>query len=44
MGFANESGLSQAWQAMRRTCVADGSSEIMRTQIVKGLRAHGLDL
>jgi hypothetical protein len=27
---------------MRRTCVADGSSEIMRTQIVKSLRADGV--
>jgi acyl-CoA dehydrogenase len=42
MGFANETALSQAWQAMRRTCVADGSSEMMRVQIVKHLRSHGL--
>jgi acyl-CoA dehydrogenase len=42
MGFTNEMYLSQAWQAMRRTCVADGSAEMMRRQIVKHLRTHGL--
>jgi alkylation response protein AidB-like acyl-CoA dehydrogenase len=42
MGFTNELHLSEAWQQMRRTCVADGSSEIMRTQIVKSLRADGV--
>jgi acyl-CoA dehydrogenase len=42
MGFTNEVHLAQAWQQMRRTLVADGSSEIMRTQIVKALRADGV--
>jgi acyl-CoA dehydrogenase len=42
MGFTNELHLSEAWQQMRRTCVADGSSEIMRTQIVKALRSGGV--
>lgn len=42
MGFTNELSLSAAWQQMRRTCVADGSSEIMRTQIVKALRSRGI--
>lgn len=42
MGFTNELRLSEAWQQLRRTCVADGSSEIMRTQIVKALRAGGV--
>jgi acyl-CoA dehydrogenase len=42
MGFTNEVHLSEAWQQMRRTCVADGSSEIMRTQIVKALRTNGV--
>jgi acyl-CoA dehydrogenase len=41
MGFTNEVHLAQAWQAMRRTCVADGSSEMMRMQIVKALRRDG---
>jgi acyl-CoA dehydrogenase len=42
MGFTNEVHLAQAWQAMRRTCVADGSSEMMRMQIVKALRRDGI--
>jgi acyl-CoA dehydrogenase len=42
MGFTNEIFLAQAWQQMRRTCVADGSSEMMRMQIIKALRRDGL--
>jgi acyl-CoA dehydrogenase len=42
MGFTNEMYLAQAWQQMRRTCVADGSSEMMRIQIVKALRRDGV--
>lgn len=38
MGFTNELGLSEAWQIVRRICVADGSAEILRNQIVKHLR------
>jgi acyl-CoA dehydrogenase len=42
MGFTNEMYLAQAWQQMRRTCVADGSAEMMRIQIVKSLRQNGV--
>ncbi len=42
MGFTNELYLAQAWQQMRRTCVADGSSEMMRMQIVKALQRDGV--
>lgn len=38
LGFTNELHLSEAWQQARRICVADGSAEIMRQQIVKHLR------
>lgn len=38
MGFTNELGLSEAWQQVRRICVADGASEILRMQVVKHLR------
>lgn len=46
MGFTNEVGLAEAWQQVRRICIADGSAEMMRRQIAKGLRAWeaGLDL
>ena len=37
MGFTNEAGLAEAWQQVRRICVADGSSEIMRRQIAKAI-------
>ena len=39
MGFTNEVGLAEAWQQVRRICVADGSTEMMRRQIVRGLRS-----
>jgi acyl-CoA dehydrogenase len=39
MGFTNEVGLAEAWQQVRRICVADGSSEMMRRQIAKGVRS-----
>ena len=39
MGFTNEAGLAEAWQQVRRICVADGSSEIMRRQIAKAIGA-----
>lgn len=38
MGLTNEVGLSEAWHQVRRICIADGSAEIMREQIVKQLR------
>jgi acyl-CoA dehydrogenase len=37
MGFTNEVGLTEAWQQVRRICVADGTSEIMRRQIAKSI-------
>ena len=42
MGFTNEVHLAEAWQQMRRTRVADGSSEMMRRAIVKHLRTKGV--
>lgn len=41
MGFTNEVALAEAWQQVRRICVADGSSEILRRQMVKELRHRG---
>jgi acyl-CoA dehydrogenase len=38
MGFTNELGLAEAWQQVRRICVADGTSEILRRSIVRELR------
>jgi len=38
MGFTNEVGLVEAWQQARLVCVADGTAEILRLQIVKHLR------
>ncbi|WP_116996718.1 acyl-CoA dehydrogenase family protein [Desertimonas flava] len=38
MGFTNELGLAEAWQQVRRICVADGSAEMMRRQVLKLLR------
>jgi acyl-CoA dehydrogenase len=43
MGLTNEIHLTEAWQQMRRTCIADGSSEMMRIQIVKALRRNGVE-
>jgi alkylation response protein AidB-like acyl-CoA dehydrogenase len=40
MGFTNELGMVEAWQMVRKTCVADGTSEILRrtiaAQLLKG--------
>ncbi|WP_116996701.1 acyl-CoA dehydrogenase family protein [Desertimonas flava] len=44
MGFTNELGLAEAWQQVRRIRVADGSAEILREQIVKGIRRGELEL
>lgn len=41
MGFTNEVGLSEAWQQVRRICVADGTAEMMRRQVVGQLRRAG---
>ena len=38
MGFTNEVGLSEAWQQVRRICVADGSAEMMRRQIARDIQ------
>lgn len=45
MGFTNEVGLSEAWQQVRRICVADGSAEMMRRQIARDIPSweSGLD-
>lgn len=43
MGLTNELHLTEAWQQMRRTRIADGSSEMMRIQIVKALRRDGIN-
>lgn len=37
MGFTNELGLAEAWQQLRQVLVADGSSEILRRQIIQRL-------
>lgn len=42
MGLTNELHLTEAWQQLRRTRIADGSSEMMRMQIVKALRRDGV--
>ncbi len=42
MGLTNDLHLTEAWQQMRRTRIADGSSEMMRLQIVKALRRDGV--
>jgi acyl-CoA dehydrogenase len=39
MGLTNEMHLTEAWQQMRRTNIADGSAEMMRIQIAKFLRS-----
>lgn len=44
MGFTNELGLSEAWQAVRKVCVADGTAEILRRSIGRELLAGDLDL
>lgn len=44
MGFTNELGLAEAWQQVRRICVADGPSEIMRRQIAKAVSSGELVL
>ncbi len=44
MGFTNEMYLAEAYIAMRRTNVADGTAEIMRRTIVKQLLSGDIDL
>jgi acyl-CoA dehydrogenase len=38
IGFTNELGLVEAYETIRKTCVADGSSEILRHGIAERLR------
>jgi acyl-CoA dehydrogenase len=40
MGFTNELGLSEAWQQVRRICIADGSAEMMRRHPSDRLRCR----
>jgi acyl-CoA dehydrogenase len=44
IGFTNELGLVEAFHAVRKACVADGTSEILRRTIAKRLFAGDLDL
>lgn len=44
MGFTNELGLAEAWQQLRQMLVADGSSEILRRQIVQRLLKGDVEL
>lgn len=44
MGFTNELGLTEAWQAVRKVCVADGTAEILRRAIGRELLGGDLDL
>jgi acyl-CoA dehydrogenase len=44
IGFTNELGLFKAYEAARKVCVADGTSEILRRTIAKRLMGGDLDL
>ncbi len=44
MGFTNELGLTEAWQALRVVSVADGSNEILKKTIAQRLQKGDLDL
>jgi acyl-CoA dehydrogenase len=44
MGFTNELGLAEAWQALRQVLVADGSSEILRRTILRQLLSGDREL
>jgi len=44
IGFTNELGLVEAFHAVRKACVADGTSEILRRTIAKRLFAGDMDL
>ena len=44
IGFTNELGLVEAYHTVRKACVADGTSEILRRTIAKRLFAGDLDL
>jgi acyl-CoA dehydrogenase len=44
MGFTNEMGFVEAWQSVRKACVADGTAEILRRAIARELAKGDLDL
>ncbi len=44
IGFTNELGLVEAFHEVRKACVADGTSEILRRTIAKRLFAGDVDL
>jgi acyl-CoA dehydrogenase len=44
IGFTNELGLVEAFHAVRKACVADGTSEILRRAIAARLFGGDLDL
>jgi acyl-CoA dehydrogenase len=44
IGFTNELGLVEAFHSVRKACVADGTSEILRRTIARRLFAGDLDL
>ena len=44
MGFTNELGLTEAWQALRVVNVADGTNEILKRTIAQRLQKGDLDL
>jgi acyl-CoA dehydrogenase len=44
IGFTTELGLTKAYEWVRRICVADGTSEILRRSIVKAMLAGDMEL
>jgi acyl-CoA dehydrogenase len=44
IGFTNEVGLVAAYEAVRKACIADGTSEILRRTIAIRLFRGELDL
>lgn len=41
-GFTNELHFTEAWMAVRKICVADGTSELMRQQIARAIAAGAI--
>jgi acyl-CoA dehydrogenase len=41
-GFTNELHLTEAWMAVRKICIADGTSELMRQQIARAITSGTL--
>ena len=44
MGFTNELGLTEAWQALRVVNVADGTNEVLKKTIAQRLQKGDLSL